>query len=307
MRIHLFTCWLGMLLSTTFASTWEMEVVHNGKQFKFMTDRSLRLDAAGNPHVVYGEDRLYYAWSDGTIWHHEVADMSVHVGLWASLDIDEEGFPHISYEATLKGDLKYAYKDAAGWHTETISWPAGRTSLAVDDAGFPHVAFYEYQYCDLKYAYKDAAGWHIEIVDHVGRAGRYSSLALDQADCPHICYHDATYFDLKYAFIPPSPSIALSAQIVADRFQLTWPSVLSASSYWVYGDSNVPWFAPEMGPGYEYRLTVLPSTTTTWSKADNLGHPHTHWTYLVIAVHAAGSELARSNRVGEHDFEGNIP
>jgi hypothetical protein len=44
---------------------WLTECVDCPKYFTNMTDRSLRLDAAGHPRNAYGADYLYYAWHDG--------------------------------------------------------------------------------------------------------------------------------------------------------------------------------------------------------------------------------------------------
>ena len=38
---------------------WLVECVDCPKYFSNMTDRSLRLDAAGHPHIAYGGDHLY--------------------------------------------------------------------------------------------------------------------------------------------------------------------------------------------------------------------------------------------------------
>jgi hypothetical protein len=58
----------GPILTATAAMEprgWQIEVADYGKQFTFMTDRSLRLDSSGRPHIAYGEDNLYYAFYDG--------------------------------------------------------------------------------------------------------------------------------------------------------------------------------------------------------------------------------------------------
>ena len=82
----------------------------------------------------------------------------------------------------------------------------------------------------------------------------------------------------------------------------TWSPVESASAYWVYGASNLAYFTPGLAAGYAYRLAVVPQGTYSWSSAGGVGDPDNNWTYLVIAVNATGAELARSDRVGEHDF-----
>ncbi|MCU0611440.1 MAG: hypothetical protein MUE60_06585, partial [Candidatus Eisenbacteria bacterium] len=123
---------------------WEIEVVDNGKQFSNMTDRSLRLDAQGHPHVAYGEDWLYYGFFDGLEWHYEVADSSPRVGQYASLALDSSGCPHISYYDERNGDLKYACREAAGWYTQTIDATGDvglSTSITLGSSGLPRISY----------------------------------------------------------------------------------------------------------------------------------------------------------------------
>jgi len=76
---------------------WLIECVDCPKYVGYLTGRSLRVDAAGQPHVAYGGDHLYYAWHDGATWHLETADDAPGVGSDASLALDGAGYPHISY------------------------------------------------------------------------------------------------------------------------------------------------------------------------------------------------------------------
>ncbi len=96
------------------AGQWQFEVVHDGKLFYGMTNRSPRLDAEGHPRIVYGEDYLYFAFHDGATWHCEVADSTYGVGSEASLALDGSGWPHISYYDYSNENLKYAYRNASG-------------------------------------------------------------------------------------------------------------------------------------------------------------------------------------------------
>ena len=123
---------------------------------------------------------------------------------YTSIALDSQGFPHISYYDWTNGDLKYAYKDASGWHIETVdsAGDVGKytSSIALDSQGFPHISYYDNSNDNLKYAYKSASGWHIETVDSEGWVGKYTSIALDSRGWPHISYYDATNKDLKYAY-----------------------------------------------------------------------------------------------------------
>jgi hypothetical protein len=100
----------------------------------------------------------------------------------------------------------------------------------------------------------------------------------------------------------------LSAELTEDDLELQWSMWSPASEYWVYGVGNEPWFEPDTSPPtYMNRVGVVPAGTTTWSSTNGIGDPTNNWTYLVIAVDETELELARSNRVGEHDFDCEIP
>ncbi len=105
---------------------WAVEAVDRAKLFRNMEDRSLALDAAGHPHVAYGDDNLFYAWHDGTSWHYEVVDVGVDVGEYAALRLDAQGGAHISYYDRYYGSLRYAYRPSNGtWRAEVVDTGVG--------------------------------------------------------------------------------------------------------------------------------------------------------------------------------------
>lgn len=170
---------------------WQITCVDCPKLIDNLTDRSLRLDAAGHPHIAYGGDRLYYAWFDGTAWRYETADSSAGVGRFASLDLAQNGQPHIVYCDSRLNRLLYAVRDAAGWHVETVDtqidarWMT-RVALALSPDGQPHIAYPRGE--GLQYASREAAtgSWQIETIDPA--TGDYPSLAIDGAGQPHASY-----------------------------------------------------------------------------------------------------------------------
>jgi hypothetical protein len=99
----------------------------------------------------------------------------------------------------------------------------------------------------------------------------------------------------------------LSASLSGNDLELQWSLWSPASEYWIYGADNLIYFNPGFAPGYEYKVDEVFPPTTTWSSPSGIGDHSHNWTYLVIAVDETETELARSNRVGEHDFEGDIP
>jgi hypothetical protein len=155
------SCALLLLASASFAQTWEIEVLDDGKQFSDMTDRSLRLDAAGRPHIAYGADKLYYSWHGGDQWHCEVADPSPGVGRFASLVLDTAGHPHISYYDDRNGDLRYArLVPAQDGGARTRPAPAGLLSVSPNPFG---------QSADLRWMLSRAGHVDVSVFDLLGR------------------------------------------------------------------------------------------------------------------------------------------
>jgi hypothetical protein len=265
---------------------------------------TIALDAAGYPHLSHGRpgQGVKCGYKDAQGWHSEL--VCPPAALW-SCALDADGYPHVS--CCMAARLTHAYRDETGWHYEDVDTQGQYNSIQIDPAGYPHIAYWAEETDNLKYAYKDASGWHIHTVDPGPGVGTWATLVLDQGWYPNIIYRRPALTDLKRAWIPTPLSISLSASLSGGVVTLTWSPVEDASSYWVYGASNLPWFVPGGAPGYDFRLDVLPSTNTAWLSSNGVGDPNANWTYLIMAVDTAESELARSSRAGEQDFMGDIP
>ncbi len=189
---------------------WKIECIDCPKSFGGMTDRHLRLDAAGNPHVAYGGDNLYYARYDAgaRAWVFETADPAPGVGSSASLAFDAQGRPHIAYHDTAAGCLKYAWRDVGGWHSEVADDPpsgsAGSyTSIALEADGTPHISYaymnLTFNISQVRHAYRRAGVWQVDTVEY-DDAGGPTSLALDSQGYPRFSYQDLANYRLKYAY-----------------------------------------------------------------------------------------------------------
>jgi hypothetical protein len=99
-------------------SQWITEQVDASKMFLGMRDNSLALDMNDHPHIAYGGDHLYYAFHDGVVWHIETVDWGDDVGVYASLELDVAGRPHIAYYDRGLNQLKYAYHDGLSWQVQ---------------------------------------------------------------------------------------------------------------------------------------------------------------------------------------------
>jgi hypothetical protein len=191
-------------------SGWHLQTVdYRGYAGEY---NSLAVDTNGHPHISYHDgftDGLKYAYYDGHAWNFELVDEDDQVGWpqigdYTSLGLDGDDHPHVSYYDGVRQALKYAHKDAAGWHSEIVDdtgWIGWYTSLALDPDDYPHISYYAWGDKDLRYAYQDTGGWHIETVDSAGQVGAHTSLTLDGMGYPHISYYDADNQALKYAYL----------------------------------------------------------------------------------------------------------
>jgi len=180
---------------------WHVETVDAAAQG---VNSSLSLSTDGIPTIAYCTDScssetthdLWVASKQSESWVVETVDTESKVCGHVSLAVDSEGRLHVSYYNAEYGDstsekLRYAHKDASGWHTETVPGSAQMhlyTSIALDSEDWPHLLHGYY----LGYAFKDAYGWHYEEIDvdfEGGYYGLYASLVLDNADHAHIAFH----------------------------------------------------------------------------------------------------------------------
>lgn len=291
---------------------WQLELVdseHNKGKWA-----SLKLDDDDCAHVSYCDYHesswysypidLRYAYRGTEGWSIEIADGGGNVGAHTSLDLDEGGFPHISYleqvfiYSNLPTQLKYAYKDTEGWHAQTVDRESGAgtyTSLALDNAGSPRISYWERVRGDLKFASLLGTVWYREHVDVSGTVGSFSSLALDPYGFPQISYYDQSNTNLKYAC---GEGISLAARVEGDALALYWSPYPWASSFRCHGEENHTYFEPGVGN----LLIEFPPEIATWSVSNGIGDPASEWTFVIIAVDDSAAELVRSNYSGEREF-----
>ncbi|MEW6182915.1 MAG: Ig-like domain-containing protein [Bacillota bacterium] len=203
------------------AGGWHTETI-DGAGVSVGQYTSLALDTSDYPRVSYYDTTngdLKYAYKDGSGWHTEQASgAGVNSGLYTSIILDASGYPHISYLEWYNSgpygeplyNLKHAYKDAGGWHTETADGGdcfGDTTSIDLDASGYPHISYCSAIYdvwqdtyvANLKYAYKDGSGWNLSAPDSAGDiSGHWPSLTLDDSDYPHISYQDSAHLEYAY-------------------------------------------------------------------------------------------------------------
>ena len=173
--------------------TWHSTCIDCKPIVEAITQGSLALDSAGQPHVAYGGDTLYHAWRDGSGWHSEVVGEGSQVGEYAAIALDRNGYPHISYNDDSTDDLMYAYWDGTTWITETVDTDGGwDTYIALDSNGYPHIAYrvpiWISEYI-IRYAWWDGTAWQKSDIANINTPSSHDlTLALDGGDQPHIGY-----------------------------------------------------------------------------------------------------------------------
>ncbi len=212
---HLYYAWKdgnGWHFQSVNTNSWESELA---------TSPSVAVDRTDKTHISYRDfhnGELCYLVKTSGGWSKTVVDQtgeeggggSYPYGTGTSLALTSRNKPGISYRSESTGDLRYAWKDANGWHTTTVdsSCDAAQSSLAFDSQNRPRIAYVDLTHTTLKYAWKDASGWHTMTVD--GCSNNYliadPDIALNSHNKPGISYHSEIHvgaplvWQLKYAW-----------------------------------------------------------------------------------------------------------
>ncbi|MEM9847125.1 MAG: T9SS type A sorting domain-containing protein [Bacteroidota bacterium] len=187
-------------------NVWTKESIQAGPaKYEFST--CIQVDQNDVPHLVFYDDigdNLVYANRVSGEWANEtVANKG---GMFASLVLDANNLPHISYYEQVEGEagnVHYTYFDGEAWQSMVvdqlnyvpISFTGARnlTALAKDDKGTLHLAYSDRKV--LKYATLAQETWQIEsLLDYTESdtlLGAQTGLGVDSAGNPHI-----TYFEL---------------------------------------------------------------------------------------------------------------
>ena len=236
---------------------------------KVGTYNSLALDSNGKPWISY-YDEFLHALRVATGWGWSTMSTVDSVAVWDTSLVMKGTYAHISYYDALHSMLKYAFKDASGWHSQVIDIKGiGRyTSLALDADGHPHISYYDATLGNLKYAFKDASGWHNQTIESESDVGRYTSLALDADGHPHISYYDAERHGLKHAYFSTQPIAAFTADPTTGIAPLTVTFTDTSSGgeadtwLWSFGDGVT---STRQSPTHTYTAAGAYTVTLTIS------------------------------------------
>jgi PKD repeat protein len=183
--------------------TWNSTIIDTNGMYN-----SITIDKSGYPHIAYYQTgnsetdnpKLKYTYKDKTGWHKEIVDsVAAGAGFYVSLALDSLNYPHLVYGEVFGPDstdkLKYAYKDANGWHIIILtenSYISYINMVLYKDQ--PRISFYNDSanngLGELQYMYKSSTNWVIENVTPKSSGGRWNSLAIDSTGNPRISYYD---------------------------------------------------------------------------------------------------------------------
>ncbi|MEJ2211475.1 MAG: hypothetical protein P8129_20895 [Anaerolineae bacterium] len=186
---------------------WQIETVDQAGAAGLSV--SLKLDGLQRPHIGYRDsarNEFRYAVKAGGLqgvgdWVTEKVAGAGNKGWDVSLAVDDAGSPHMAYYYQTPDvstqRLEYAYRDAAGWHTEKVrsAYLDGSLSLALAPDGQPRLGYSETM---LMYAWRTPSGWQSELALVQESSG--VSLALTAAGQPRLAYYDTWNNRVLFAY-----------------------------------------------------------------------------------------------------------
>jgi hypothetical protein len=216
---------------------------------------SLAIDSRSKPHLCYYDalnDVLRYAVKDSNSWSFEtvdddIGDVDSYVWGSASLALDSNGVPHISYYDFTNRNLKCANKLSGTWATQVVDDTAvvsRRSSIGIDSNNVVHICYQQLvdaNVVSLKYAVGNAEQWQLDEVKDFDQPDAYLSIACDDDDRPHICFTVPSCRTVEYAVVicgdaaHPYPDGDADKNCVVDFFDL---SLLG--QYWLDRDCTLP-------------------------------------------------------------------
>ena len=220
---------------------WATQRADAPKMFYNMGNHSFQVDENRVGHVVYGGDHLYYARLGSGGYQVTTVDDDQAVGQFASLALDQQNRPHISYYDAYNGNLKYAYFNGTQWFTTVVD-----TAPVVNEAEAMLPSEIDVR-ADRRPGFDPAfqpeglESTEQSVQDHKGGVGMYSSITIDSQNRPHISYYDAVNRNLKYAFLDTRTNPATWVVDTVNRGFLgndygTWTSIVTLD----VGNQTVP-------------------------------------------------------------------
>jgi hypothetical protein len=169
---------------------------------------SLALDLQGRPHISYQDNhnqKLMYAFWDGSSWNKMVADSEYTSGMNTSIAIDSANHPHICHSDLVGNTLKYTSFDGSTWSTsnltpDTNDLPDNRQpvcSIKIGNADQPIISYFDRESRHLMLARRVGSVWVTATLDANGDTGEHNSMDLF-GGIPYISYYSRSTKDLMF-------------------------------------------------------------------------------------------------------------
>ena len=136
-------------------------------------------------------------------WLKETLDSSSEVRQSVSVNVDGNGFVHVSYYSGKTSTLMYETNYNQLWTSYQVDGQTGTgsyNSIDVSSNGNVYIAYYDSTNLDLKLATRSLVGgaWDTGTLDSQGDVGKYCSVSVDGQGNGAISYYDSTNEKLKF-------------------------------------------------------------------------------------------------------------
>ena len=197
----------GVEYATFDGQSWSVESVGSGPE-PYEFGSFVALDSKDRPHVVWfddGEKDLKYAINDGNGWAVSTVESQGDVGRYASIAIDNQDNPVISYyqpDGDSSGYIKFARWDGAQWDIQRVDklenvftgfLGARKTSSVVLDADDNPIVAYSDEDV-VKLAVWDGSQWLSEtaFTSNGTPWGQQVSMGIDEDGVLHLTFADVS-------------------------------------------------------------------------------------------------------------------
>lgn len=186
-------------------AAWQIETISGASG-----PPDLALDAANLPRIYAGGK--YLRW-DGSAWAVESIPGCQTRG---SLVLDAGGAAYVACEG---GGIRFAQRDADGWHVEVVAASGAYPALVLDGAGQPHLSYGADN--KLYYAHRAGGAWAIETAAALdaGAMVRDTALALDRDGAVYISFGD-------YRYVSGTPAYEVTRLRYARKSAAGWQTEL---------------------------------------------------------------------------------
>ncbi|HPQ66328.1 MAG TPA: hypothetical protein PLI51_06340, partial [bacterium] len=180
--------------ATNASGSWTQQTLDPYSGANIGYNSSLVVDSDDYIHIAYDYNHQYLKYIRNTTGSFDLFDAYVidgtedPVGLWTSLALDAEGYPHVAFQNTYH--LRYGYPDQGVWFVDQAvngGNVGSYANLVLDGSGAPAIAYYDAMAYDLNLAsFAPGTSWVVSTLDGFMKGA--ISMTGDAAGNLHLCY-----------------------------------------------------------------------------------------------------------------------